>query len=224
MRLMALQFRFFAPVVGGLLLMTACSTTSPESAQREQAAAPAEAKPAAPAPAEEAKAAPVKVRLETSKGTIVMEVHKDWAPIGAERFLDLVKAGYYTDARFFRVVPNFVVQFGLAADPAMTKKWDYPIDDDPVKRTNRGGSVTFATAGPNTRTTQVFINLRTNQMLDDQGFAPFAQVVEGMDVVEKLYSGYGEAPDQDAITKQGNKYLEAKFPKLDYIKTATIVE
>ncbi len=203
--------------------MTACST-APEPAQKEQAAAPAESKPAAPAPAQQAAPAPVKVKFETSKGAILMEVHKDWAPIGAERFLELVKSGYYNNARFFRVVPNFVVQFGLAANPAVTKKWDVPIKDDPVLRTNRGGSVTFATAGPNTRTTQVFINLRTNQMLDDQGFAPFAQVVEGMDVVEKLYSGYGEAPDQDAITRRGNTYLEASFPKLDYIKSARIVQ
>ncbi len=217
MRLMALQLRVLAPIVGSLLLMTACSTTPPqktaEQAPKEQPAAPA---PEAPAP--------VKVRFETSQGPILMEVHKEWAPLGAERFLELVKSGYYTNARFFRLVPNFVVQFGLAASPAVTKKWDKPIKDDPVLRTNRAGSLAFASAGPNTRTTQIFINLQTNQTLDSQGFAPFAQITEGMEVVRKLYAGYGEAPDQDAITKLGNKYLEAKFPKLDYIKTASIVQ
>jgi cyclophilin family peptidyl-prolyl cis-trans isomerase len=202
------------PVIAGLVLLAGCSSEQPK--KQEEAKAPET--PAAPA----AEAPAVRVRLETSKGPVVMEVHKEWAPVGAERFLELVKAGFYDGARFFRVVPNFVVQFGLAANPAVTKKWDKPIQDDPVLRTNRGGSVSFATAGPNTRTTQVFINLRTNQTLDGQGFAPFAQVVEGMEVVEKLYSGYGEQPDQDAITRQGNKYLAAKFPNLDYIKTAKI--
>ncbi|MEO7650606.1 MAG: peptidylprolyl isomerase [Bryobacteraceae bacterium] len=163
-----------------------------------------------------------KVKFETSKGPFVMEVHRDWAPLGVDRFVALVKSGYFNQARFFRVVPNFIIQFGLAASPAVTKKWDKAIQDDPVTQTNRVGSVTFATAGKNTRTTQLFINLRSNQMLDSQGFAPFAQVIEGMDVVEKLYPGYGESPDQQAITMRGNSYIEASFPKLDFIKSATI--
>jgi len=152
-----------------------------------------------------------------------VEVHRDWAPIGAARFEELVKSGYYNDARFFRVIPNFVAQFGIAAKPAVTKKWDKPLKDDPVLQTNRTGSLAFATMGKNTRTTQVFINLRSNQALDKDGFAPFGQVVEGMDVVQRLYGGYGEAPDQEKITKQGNAYIMSRFPKLDYIQRATIL-
>ena len=120
------------------------------------------------------------------------------------------------------MVPNFVVQFGLAANPAKTKKWDKELDDDPVKQTNRAGSLAFAKKGRNTRTTQVFINLRSNQSLDSQGFAPFGQIVEGMEVIEKLHSGYGEAPDQEAITKRGNAYLASAFPKLDFIRRASV--
>src|SRR6185295_128050 len=131
-------------------------------------------------------------------------------------------AKFFDGARFFRIVPNFVVQFGLAASPAVTKKWDHPIKDDAVTQLNRTGSLAFATMGPETRTSQVFINLKTNQSLNSQGFAPFAQVIEGMENIEHLYAGYGERPDQDAITKQGNAYLEKNFPNLDCIKTARI--
>lgn len=205
--------KLFTAALLSLLLLTSCST-APESKKAEEA--PAAAKP---------ETAPqlYKVRLDTSKGSIIVEVHPEWAPVGAERFRQLVEAGYYNGARFFRIVPNFVVQFGIAANPAMTKKWDTTIPDDPVAQTNRTGTLAFATRGPNTRTTQVFINLRGNQMLDEQGFAPFARIVEGMAVVEKFYSGYGEAPDQEAITNRGNAYLEQRFPNLDYIKTATIM-
>ncbi|HWR54064.1 MAG TPA: peptidylprolyl isomerase [Bryobacteraceae bacterium] len=202
-----------------LLFMAGCSSTTEKAPQTQK---PAAEKAAEPAKEDASKV--FKVRFETSRGPFVMEVHRDWAPIGAARFEELVKAKYYDGARFFRIVPNFVVQFGLAASPAMTKKWDKPIKDDPVSRTNRTGSVAFATMGPNTRTAQLFINLATNQSLDTQGFAPFAQVTEGMDVVQKLYAGYGELPDQDAITNRGNAYLAGKFPKLDYIKTATVVQ
>jgi cyclophilin family peptidyl-prolyl cis-trans isomerase len=154
----------------------------------------------------------------------VIEVHREWAPLGADHFYELVKAGYYSEARFFRVVPKFVVQFGLAAIPAMTKQWDKSIDDDPVGHTNSRGTVAFATAGRNSRNTQVFINLRSNQILDGKGFAAFGQVVEGMEaVVDKLNSQYGEAPDQDVITRRGNSYLKSSFPRLDYIKTAVIL-
>jgi cyclophilin family peptidyl-prolyl cis-trans isomerase len=164
-----------------------------------------------------------KARFVTSKGPFVIEVHRDWAPLAADRFYALIKDGYYNDARFFRVLPSFVAQWGLAASPAVTKKWDKAIDDDPVGHTNSRGTVTFATAGRNSRTTQVFINLRSNQTLDDQGFAAFGLVVEGMDNVEKLYSDYGETPDQEAITHRGNAYLKSSFPLLDYIKTAAIL-
>ncbi len=206
-------------IIAGLPL-TSCSSTPEPQAQPEKAEKAPE--PQAPAP-EEKPGTVFKVKFDTTKGPILIDVHRDWAPRGAAQFEKLVKARYYNGARFFRIVPNFVVQFGLAADPAVTKKFDKAIPDDPVLRTNRGGSLAFATMGPNTRTTQIFINLATNQALDSQGFAPFAQVTEGMDVVEKLYSGYGELPDQGAITKLGNAYLMEKFPKLDDIKTAEIL-
>jgi peptidyl-prolyl cis-trans isomerase A (cyclophilin A) len=218
------QSRSLPPVVATLLLLAACTGPSDSQKAREEAKQPPPAaEKAAPPPAQSNVPEVFKVRFTTSKGPFVVEAHRGWAPIGVERFHELVKAGYYDGARFFRVLPNFVAQFGLAADPADSRKWDKPIKDDEVIRTNRAGSLAFATMGPNTRTTQVFINLRTNQSLDSQGFAPFAQVLEGMDVVEKLYSGYGEAPDQEAITKRGNKYLIENFPRLDYIKAATII-
>ena len=184
---------------------------------------PRESAPAAEAPKKVPAGPPTfRVKFDTSAGAFVAEVHRDWAPLGAARFEELVRSKYYDGARFFRVVPNFVVQFGIAARPELTRKWDRPIDDDAVAATNRPGSMAFATSGPNTRTTQVFINLRSNQSLDSRGFAPFAQIVEGMDVVQKINSEYGESPLQDRIEKQGNAYLNANFPKLDYIKTAVI--
>lgn len=201
-----------------LCLVFAGCSTQPE--QKKEAAAPQ--KKSIPNPLGTPDV--YKVKFVTSKGPFIVEVHRDWAPRGADRFYELVKDGYYNDARFFRVVPNFVVQWGLAANPAVTKKWDKLIDDDPVAHTNSRGTVTFATPGPNSRTAQVFINLRTNQTLDGQKFAAFGRVVEGMDdVVDKLYSKYGEKPDQQAITRRGNSYLKSAFPLLDYIKTATIL-
>jgi peptidyl-prolyl cis-trans isomerase A (cyclophilin A) len=202
------------------LWLLACSKPSESGKEAEQKASPPAEAPKAP----EADQAPAlfKVRFDTSKGPVVIEVHKDWAPIGAQQFYKLAKAGFFDGARFFRIVPNFVVQFGLAADPATTRKWNKEIKDDPVMQTNKAGSLAFATRGPNTRTTQIFINLRSNQSLDGQGFAPFATVTEGMGVVEHFYAGYGEQPDQGAIESRGNAYLEATFPKLDYIRKATV--
>jgi peptidyl-prolyl cis-trans isomerase A (cyclophilin A) len=165
----------------------------------------------------------VKVNLDTSKGPVVIEVHRDWAPMGVDHFLALVKAGYYDGDRFFRVVPGFVVQFGLNGDPAVTAKWkDMPLQDDPVTQSNTMGTVTYATAGPNTRTTQLFINLGDNQRLDSMGFAPFGRVISGMDVIQNIYAGYGEKPDQGLIEMQGNAYLQSQFPRLDYILKASI--
>jgi len=186
---------------------------------------PPEPKKQSAAPAVNPSGAPdvYKVKFVTSKGPFVVEVHREWAPRGADRFYELVQDHYYNDARFYRVIPNFVAQFGLAANPAMTRKWDKSIDDDQVAHTNGVGTVTFATAGRNSRTTQIFINLRSNQSLDDKGFAAFGKVVEGMDTVEKLYNKYGDAPDQEAITRRGNSYLKGSFPLLDYIKTAAIL-
>lgn len=200
------------------LLLASCSTQT-EPKKEEAPAAPKKA--AVPNP----NGTPdvYKVKFVTSKGPFVVEVHRDWAPRAADRFYELVKDKYYNDARFFRVVENFVAQFGLAATPAMTKKWDKSIDDDPVLHTNGRGTLTFATPGRNSRTAQVFINLRSNQTLDDQGFAAFGQVVEGMETVEKFYGKYGELPEQSEITQRGNAYLKSKFPLLDYIRTATIL-
>jgi peptidyl-prolyl cis-trans isomerase A (cyclophilin A) len=170
-------------------------------------------------------------KFDTSKGPFVIEVHRDWAPQGADRFYNLVKNGFFDNARFFRVIEGFMVQFGINGDPKIAAAWrDADIKDDPVKHSNERGTITFATAGPNTRTTQVFINFADNAPLDGQGFSPFGKVVSGMEVVDSLYGGYGEGapngngPDQGRVQSQGNAYLEQDFPKLDFIKSATIAE
>ncbi len=166
-----------------------------------------------------------KVKFATTAGDFIVEVHRDWAPVGADRFYEAVKGGFYDDCRFFRVVPGFMVQFGINGDPATQEKWrEANIKDDPVRGSNKKAYMTFATAGPNTRTTQVFINYGDNSFLDKQGFAPFGVVTEGMDKVEEIESKYGEKPSQGLIQSQGNAYLKSKFPDLDYIKKASIVE
>jgi len=173
----------------------------------------------------------VKVKFETTQGDFIVEVHRDWAPLGADRFLELVKAHYYDGCKFFRVIKGFMAQFGINGDPKVTAVWQRnSIKDDAVKESNRKGYLTYAMAGPNTRTTQLFINLVDNGRLDSSGFAPFGKVADGgMEVVEKLFSGYGEGapqgqgPSQAQITAKGNPYLEANFPRLDSIKKATIV-
>jgi peptidyl-prolyl cis-trans isomerase A (cyclophilin A) len=164
------------------------------------------------------------VELDTTKGPVLVVVDRTLAPNGAQRFYDLVKAKYFDGARFYRVVPGFVVQWGAAADPAVTKKWDVTIPDDPVKASNTRGTVTFAATGqPNSRTTHIFINFGNNARLDAMGFAPIGHVSSGMEAVDHIYSGYGEEPDQAQIVAQGNAYLEREFPRLDYIKSARIV-
>ena len=165
-----------------------------------------------------------RVLFETTAGDFVVEVHPEWAPIGAQRFHDLVEEGFYDDCKFFRVVPDFMVQWGISGDPAVMVQWrDKKIKDDPVRRSNKKGYITFATSGPDSRTTQVFINFKANIQLDNQGFAPFGEVVEGMDVVEKIQSLYGERPNQGLIQSRGNTYLEKDFPKLDGITKASFV-
>ena len=173
-----------------------------------------------------------RVRFETTVGDFVVEVRRELSPNGADRFYNLVRGGYYEGVRFFRVIDGFMAQFGMHGDPQVTAAWRAaPIQDDPVAASNARGTVTFAMTGqPNSRTTQVFINYRDNSNLDAMGFAPFGEVVEGMDVVDQLHSGYGEGapngsgPSQAQIQAQGNEYLEAEFPQLDYVERATIVE
>jgi peptidyl-prolyl cis-trans isomerase A (cyclophilin A) len=169
-------------------------------------------------------------RFVTTQGIFIVEVYRAWAPLGADRFYNLVKYGYYNGSSFFRVLPGFVVQFGMSPKPALNRIWNHAsIKDDPVTQSNQRGYVTFATAGPNTRTTQVFIDLADNSRLDSEGFAPFGQVTQGMDVVDKFYSGYGEGapeghgPSQELLTKLGKPYLDKNFPKLDSIKVASVV-
>ncbi len=165
-----------------------------------------------------------RVNFDTSKGAVVIEVHREWAPLGADRFYTLVQHKYLDGARFFRVVPGFMAQFGVAADPAVTAKWENrTLQDDPVRQSNTRGMVTFAaTSQPNSRSTQMFINFADNARLDGMGFAPLGKVVSGMDVVDRINSEYGETPQQPRITAEGNAYLEKEFPNLDYIKTARI--
>lgn len=172
-----------------------------------------------------------RARFETSAGTFVVEARRVWAPRGVDRFHELVESGFYDGARFFRVIEGFVAQFGIAGDPEAHAEWrDRPIPDDPVVESNVRGTVTFASAGPDTRTTQLFVNLADNTALDDMGFAPIGEVVEGMDVVDALHAGYGEGaprgrgPDQGRIVAEGNAYLEREFPDLDHVVTAGIVE
>lgn len=180
------------------------------------------------------------VAFETSRGRFDVMARKDWAPIGVDRFYTLVKSRYYDDVRFFRVVKNFVAQFGLSGDPKLNDAWRVRcIADEPVKHTNSRGTIAYARGGPGTRSVQIFVNLRDNARLDTLagfGFPPIAEVVSGMDVVDSLYSGYGEGaprsgpqpgregPNQDSISRQGNTYLQRGWPKLDYVKTARVVQ
>ncbi|HJY86425.1 MAG TPA: peptidylprolyl isomerase [Candidatus Acidoferrales bacterium] len=170
------------------------------------------------------------VKFATTKGDFLLKVTRAWAPLGADRFYNLARHHFYDGASFFRVLPGFVVQFGISPYPQVSEAWrNARIKDDAVKQKNRRGFVSFATSGPHTRTTQVFVNLADNSALDGMGFSPFAEVVEGMNVVEQLYSGYGEGapagrgPRQDLIEARGKAYLDKEFAKLDSIKTAILV-
>jgi len=203
-------------------------TKKPEAKQEEQ-------KPAAAAdftnPAKLTAKAPdsFKVKFETTKGNFTVEVTRSLAPNGADRFYNLVQSGYFKDLAFFRVIPGFMCQFGIHGDPKVAAAWKRAqIADDPVKASNTRGAITFATAGPNTRTTQFFINYADNARLDGMGFSSFGKVADGMDVVDKINGEYGEGaprgrgPDQARIQEEGNAYLKKDFPNLDYIKSATI--
>ena len=170
-----------------------------------------------------------KAKFETSKGAFVIEVRRAWAPNGADRFYNLVRNGFYDDVRFFRVVSGFMVQFGINGDPKLSAVWrDARIKDDPVKQSNKRGFITFATSGPDSRTSQVFINFDDNSRLDGMGFAPFGQVVSGMNVVDALNAEYGEGaprgrgPDQGRLQTEGNAYLAKEYSRMDFVRKATI--
>jgi peptidyl-prolyl cis-trans isomerase A (cyclophilin A) len=207
-------------------------TAEPSAAAPVASAAPAHsAAPVNPAllQPEKAKAtapAKFKVKFTTTKGDFVVEVTRAWAPLGADRFYNLVKLGFMQDLGFFRVVPGFVVQFGIHGNPQVSAAWRQAhIKDDPQsKQSNEAGTLTFAKSGPDTRTTQLFINFKDNKNLDAMGFPPFGKVIQGMDVVESINKEYGERPNQGLVQAEGNEYLNREFPKLDYVQSATIVK
>jgi peptidyl-prolyl cis-trans isomerase A (cyclophilin A) len=208
---------WMAAGVAACLALAACST-------------PTETKKEAAAPAKPENAPAVfKVNLDTSKGLVTLEIHRDWAPAGADHFYSLVKTHYYDGNRFFRVVRNFVVQFGISGNPENNQLWgNANLPDDPVKHPNLKGTLTYAKQGPQSRSTQLFINLKDNKALDKDGFAPIGEVAAGMDVVESFYNSYGDmaprgqGPDPNLIQTRGNDYLTSKFPRLDFINKATI--
>ena len=211
------MIRLFAAVV-----LSACTLTL------VQAPALAQANLASPATLNERAPASYKVKFDTTKGVFVVEVKRDWAPNGADRFYNLVKNGFYDNTRFFRVISGFMVQFGISGDPKLSPAWRAAqIKDDRVTQSNKRGYITFATAGPDTRTTQVFINFGDNTALDSQGFAPFGQVISGMNVVESLHAGYGEGaprgrgPDQNRAQAEGNPYLQRDFADLGKMASGT---
>lgn len=169
--------------------------------------------------------------FETTKGAFTARAHRSWSPAGVDRLHELVGAGFYDDVAFFRVLDGFVAQFGISGDPPTGAEWrERPIEDDPVEASNTKGTISFAMAGPGTRTTQLFVNLADNARLDGMGFSPVAEVVDGMDVVESLHGEYGEGaprgngPDQSSIHRRGNEYLRESFPDLDYIRKATLAD
>lgn len=221
--------------LGLAALTAACGGGTPEPAEAPSDEAAPAATPLPPLldPSRATEQAPeeFRVRFETTEGDFVVEVVREWAPRGADRFYNLVKIGFYDDVAFFRVLDGFVAQFGIHGDPAVNRAWSgTAFPDDPVVESNTRGTLTFATAGPDTRTTQLFINFGDNSNLDRMGFAPFGRVVEGMDVVDSIYSGYGEGaprgrgPDQSRAEAMGNEYFRESFEKLDYIERARLVE
>jgi peptidyl-prolyl cis-trans isomerase A (cyclophilin A) len=164
-------------------------------------------------------------RFDTTKGPFVVKVDRSWAPRGADRFYNLVRDHFYDNQPIFRVVPGFVVQWGISGNPSVAQKWqNATIKDDPVNHSNDKGTITFATSGPNTRTTQLFVNLVPNPGLDTQGFSPFGTVTSGFSVFNRLYSGYGDNFDQAALTQNGASWAHQNFPKLDWIKSARLVQ
>jgi peptidyl-prolyl cis-trans isomerase A (cyclophilin A) len=224
-----LRISFFLAV---LLLFASCGKKEGDSASIP----PALLDPQSPQMNETAPDA-FKAEFNTTKGRFVIQVHRDWAPIGADRFYNLVKQGFYNGTSFYRVMPNFIVQWGMSGYPKLAAIWSgnpelnpnasqIRLQDEPVQQSNKRGTVTYAKAGPNTRTTQVFINLKDNESLDNQDFPPFGEVTEGLEIVEQLYSEYGEQVRYSLgkVAEKGTAYLKEKFPELDYVETARIVE
>ncbi len=213
------------------------AAAAPDQPTEADAATPDKPVDAAPNPAlldpklaTEQAPATFKVKFTTTKGEFVVEAHREWAPLGVDRFYNLVKIGFFTDIAMFRVISGFMAQFGIHGDPKVAAAWrEARIQDDPRQQSNTRGMVTFATAGPNTRTSQLFINYVDNSRLDNMGFSPFGRVISGMEVVDGLYSGYGEGaprgrgPDQGRLQAQGNAYLKSDFPQLDYIVSAELL-
>jgi peptidyl-prolyl cis-trans isomerase A (cyclophilin A) len=226
MRMMSLTCA--ATLTFGLALAAARGAES----EQKKVEKPAAAAPGFNDPSKLTEKAPdtFKAQFDTTKGKFTIEVTRSLSPNGADRFYNLVRSGYFKDVAFFRVIPGFMCQFGIHGDPSVSAKWRAAsISDDPVKGSNKRGAITFATAGPNTRTTQLFISFADNANLDGMGFSPFGKVAEGMDVVDKINGEYGEGfprgrgPDQNRIQREGNAYLKQDFPNLDYIKSATIL-
>jgi len=222
-------FRIFAPILFFFFMVFVIGCSKQEEEQptlTEKLLNPDPAELNQPSPSS------FKVKFETSKGNFVIEVFRNWSPYGADRFYYLVKNGFYNNVRFFRVVEGFMAQFGYHGDPQVTAIWsEMTFPDDPVKGSNLRGYVTFAKgAAPNSRSTNIFINYGDNSYLDRIGFSPIGKVVEGMEVVDQLYSGYGDSsssggrgPEQSILRTEGNEYLNREFPNLDYIKKASII-
>ena len=227
------MLKMFRTALVAAICVTWLLASAPAAADQQDAPAPPP-NPALLDPSLATATAPntYKVKMQTTTGSFVIEVHRDWAPNGADRFYNLVKIGYYNDVAFYRVLKGFMAQTGMHGNPAVTAAWSVArIPPDAVKQSNTKGRVTFAMGGsPDTRTTQIFINYGNNSYLDDSGFAPFGEVVEGFETVEQLYSGYGEGqpngngPSQAKFYRGGNDYIKESFPKLDFIVTASIVE
>lgn len=216
-----------ALLVSGLISAAEGEKTQPKAAETN---APTAVDLTQPAKLTEKAPDTFKVKFDTTKGSFVVQVTRAQAPNGADRFYNLVRGGFFKDIAFFRVINGFMCQFGIHGDPKISAAWrEANITDDPVKASNTRGAITFATAGPNTRTTQLFINFGDNTQLDHMGFAPFGKVIEGMDVVDKINAEYGEGapggrgPSQGRVQAEGNAYLKKDFPNLDHIKSATIV-
>jgi peptidyl-prolyl cis-trans isomerase A (cyclophilin A) len=207
--------------------LTGVAQDKPETKAPETKPAAAAAKADLTDPSKLTEKAPdtFKVKFDTTKGAFTVEVTRSLTPHGADRFYNLVKAGYFKDIAFFRVIPGFMAQFGMSGDPKLTAIWNHAgIQDDPVKGSNTRGTITYAQTGaPNSRGAQFFINYGNNSRLDADRFAPFGKVIEGMDVVDKINAEYGESPDQQSIEHEGNTYLKKNFPNLDYIKSATLL-